>query len=228
MDVWDVCAKARRGGAGRGGELIVSLAKSNGYIHWARGIGVKIENVAQEHNETKKAALLLAFSEVSPISLLYDPLLNEHSNEDIVKFVLDEIWNHYTLPSLLEQAKSVLFPPTQLIPGRILDLPHVDKKALETALDDALVTPWRCEPYCPFTRIMMSLAQWAGITFVPVGTNTNDCKIGIVFIGQLRLGTTVRGKVLLALLVSLWGCTHKSVDVPVPHPLNDLITLLKR
>lgn len=227
MDAWDVCTEARSRGVGGGGELIVSLAKSNGYIDWARRIGIKIEKVKEEQIETKKMALLLAFSEASPISLLYDSYLNENKGEGIVTFVLDEIWKHYTLPSLLEQAKSVLFPPTQLIPRRVYELPHIDTKTFVMTLDNVLTTPWRCEAYCPFTRIMTSLAQWAGITFVPVGNVADDHQIGIVYIGQQKMGTTIRGKGLLAILVSLWGCTSKSAGVPIPHPLDDLTALLQ-
>lgn len=223
--MWDICAEARRRGATGGGELIVRLVRCNGYIHWVRQLGIKsnLQEKEYELDLTKRAALMLAFSEPSPLALLYDTCLAEHKENTVVQFVLGEIWNHYTLPHILEQAKSVLFPPTQLIPGRLCNMPELDRDLIVDALETAVHCPWQCGAYCPFTRIMMSLAKWAGINFVPISRETDS--IGVVCIGQYRMGTTVRGKALLALLLALWGSSNSSHTMPAP--IMRLISLLE-
>lgn len=221
-----MCTEARNRGVAGGGELIVGLAECNGYIHWARQMGIdfKIEEIESEPIATKRAALLLAFSEPSPLALLYDACLAEHKENIVVQFILTEIWNHYTLSPILEQAKSVLFPPTQLIPGRICDLPSLDRGLIVDELEKAVQCPWQCGAYCPFSRIMMSLAQWAGINFVPIDVLKKD-SVGVVCIGQHRMGTTIRGKALLALLLALWGSAHSSHAMPAP--IARIISLLE-
>ena len=216
--IWRSCVEARRklGGAARGGELIMSLAECDGYVDWLHSLGIRIPPNWEifEPFCTHCAASMLAFSDPVPISLLYNKALNESCENDAIKFVLNEIWCHYTLPSILEQAKTVLQPRTQLVANRFLNVQGVDKEKMSKAVHAAVKTPWQCGLYSSSTRVIMGLAHSIGIQFVALDKNTEDPSIGIVCIGHYRFGTTIRGKALLTLIVALWQSQHSDADAP--------------
>ena len=196
----------------------MKLAECDSYYEWLQYIKFEIPPnlIIAEPEFTQCAASMLAFSETVPISLLYDQCLIENRQNKVVGYVLEELWAHYTIPSIIEQAKSVLFPRTQLVANRLLDLPGIDKEKVAGAIFDAVKMPWNCDLYSPSTRIMMDMAQTIGITFVSIDKKTEDPSLGVVYIGQYKYGITIRGKALLTILLSLWMSKHAKSDFPTP------------